>query len=236
MPTIFTVEEKKALKRERKASRKARRRAEVEKVKVRVERIVENTAARSPYLTHPTIIDRVLDVTILPLIPSSVTPNQMTTFRFVMTPIVGVLLFFHFYAVGLVVFALAALSDALDGARARMNSQITTWGIIFDPVADKFLIGTVALIVISTLISFQLAALMVGLEVFLIASVYVRFRGKVIPAKTAGKIKMILQCVGVLLLLLYALFSVPFLLVAATYVLYAAIGFALLSLIVYHSV
>src|SRR5690606_10854774 len=47
-------------------------------------------------------------------------------------------------------FALAAVTDRLDGALARRRGLVTDFGIIADPIADKLLIGT-ALVVLSVL-------------------------------------------------------------------------------------
>ncbi len=53
---------------------------------------------------------------------------------------------------------------------------------------------------------------------------------------TMGKIKMLLQCFGIIFLLFYILSGAAFWLPVATYTLYAAVVFALLSLLVYRSV
>ena len=133
-------------------------------------------------------------------------------------------------------FVLAALSDALDGARARTEHRITKWGIVADPIADKLLIGTVSLLVIWKYIGWPLVAAIVSVELVLAASAYFRYSGKLIPAKMVGKLKMILQCFGVGFVLLYSIFPNPYLLSVGEYVLYVSLIFALASLIVYRSI
>jgi CDP-diacylglycerol--glycerol-3-phosphate 3-phosphatidyltransferase len=191
---------------------------------------------RPNYISGITIIDRILEKTILKLFPLFVRPNFLTIFRFVCIPFIVLLLLYENYDLGFWLFIIAAVTDALDGAMARTRNQITDWGIVFDPFADKLLIGSVSLIVISKFISPTLAGVIVAIEVFLIISSYIRFRGEIVPAKTAGKIKMILQSVGVGLLLLSAVINLPVLVVISTYILYLAVISALLSLFVYRSI
>lgn len=201
-----------------------------------VGRILGEGTAKFRYLSRPTSIDRVLEVILLPFLPRRVTPNQLTVFRLAATPVVMALLLTKAYAWGTALFILAALSDAADGAIARTTNRVTAWGIMFDPIADKLLVGSVALILVPAYLGAGLAWAIVAVEAVLIASVYLRYGGKVVPAKTAGKIKMILQCVGLAMLLLYVNLGAPVLLMIAAYVLYASLFFALLSLFVYRSI
>ena len=66
--------------------------------------------------------------TILRAFPRRVTPNQVTMFRFIATPIVLYLLVVGYYGWGLAAFLIAACSDAIDGALARTRNQVTDWG------------------------------------------------------------------------------------------------------------
>jgi phosphatidylglycerophosphate synthase len=140
------------------------------------------------------------------------------------------------YLLGTILFLFSAFSDALDGALARTGHRITTWGTLYDPIADKLLIGTVSVIAISRYIGHHIALAIIILEILLVASAYFRYKGRVVPAKTMGKTKMILQCMGVIFLLFSVLFNIPILLVIATYTLYIALGFGLLSLFVFRSI
>ncbi|HEU5114415.1 MAG TPA: hypothetical protein VFT82_01460, partial [Candidatus Paceibacterota bacterium] len=85
-------------------------------------------------------------------------------------------------------------------------------------------------------ISTYLALGIVVIEVLLVSSAYFRYKGRVVPAKTMGKTKMILQCLGIIVLLFYIVFEIPALLAIATYTLYLAIVFGLLSLLVFRSI
>ncbi|PIQ67992.1 MAG: hypothetical protein COV91_06295 [Candidatus Taylorbacteria bacterium CG11_big_fil_rev_8_21_14_0_20_46_11] len=192
--------------------------------------------ARLEYLTRVTPFDRFFSATILPLIPKSVSPNRITMMRFVSIPIILTLLFFEYNLAGTILFVLSALSDALDGAIARTRHRITKWGIVADPIADKLLIGSVALLVVWKYLGWPLTFAIVFIELVLAGSAYFRYGGKLMPAKTVGKIKMILQSFGVGFVLLYSIVPVTGLLLTGQYILYTAIVFGLASLFVYRSI
>ncbi|MDO8579356.1 MAG: CDP-alcohol phosphatidyltransferase family protein [bacterium] len=201
-----------------------------------IDRFLDVPEAKVTYLTRATHIDHFLKTVFLPLIPSHVTPNQITKFRLISIPFVAFLFVFDYYEAGTILFLFSAFSDALDGALARTKKKVTSWGTFYDPIADKLLIGTVSVIVISKYIGLGLASTIIFLEVLLVSLAYVRYKGKIVPAKTIGKSKMVLQCVGIIILLFYIVLGIPILLVIATYILYLAIVFALLSLFVFRSI
>ncbi len=201
-----------------------------------LDRLLDVPEAKVTYLTRATAIDRVIARTFLRLIPDSVTPNQITKFRLISVPFIAVLLGLDFYVAGTALFLLSALSDALDGALARTKRRITTWGTLYDPIADKLLVGTVSVIIVSKYLGPHLALAIVALEVLLVSSAYHRYKGRIVPAKSMGKIKMILQCLGIISLLFYILVQAPALLALAAYLLYGAILFGLLSLFVFRSI
>lgn len=192
--------------------------------------------ARLEYLTKVTIFDRMFSATILPLFPRSFSPNRITIFRFISIPIILTLLILGYNIAGTILFVLAALSDALDGAVARTQHRITKWGIVADPIADKLLIGLVSLLVVLKYLDWHVTLAIVSIELVLAFSAYFRYRGKLMPAKTVGKMKMILQCVGVGFVLLYGIVPSPVFLIIGQYILYLAIIFGLASLFVYRSI
>lgn len=201
-----------------------------------LDRFLDVPEAKVSYLTKATVIDRFLAATFLKLFPDFVTPNQITRFRLISIPFVAFLLAFDYYAAGTILFLFAAFSDALDGALARTKRNVTSWGTFYDPIADKLLIGAASVIVVSKYIGLGLATAIVFLEVLLVSLAYVRYKGRIVPAKIMGKTKMILQCLGIIILLFYVVLEIPILLTIATYTLYLAIVFALLSLLVFRSI
>jgi len=187
---------------------------------------------------HPNFFDRILAKAFLKLIPRFVTPNHVTIFRYLTIPFILILLVYGQNGLGIILFSISAFSDAVDGSLARTRNQITNWGRLHDPLADKLLIGSVGALVVSIYISFYLIAFIIFIEIFLIISALVKIkRGKeTITALLPGKIKMILQSLGVGLTLLFIVFPWPIILLLAAIFLSVSIFFALLSLIVYSSI
>ncbi len=201
-----------------------------------LERVLNMSEARVRYFSKVTPIDRILAATLLKLIPESITPNRITLFRFITIPFILYFLLADYMLLGTILFVISAFSDALDGARARVTKHITSWGILCDPFADKLLIGSVAMVMISKYINVYLAVAIVSIELLLVAFSYLRYKGHLVPAKTVGKLKMVLQCFGIGFVMLFALLGTPWLLVVATYILYVAVGFGLMSLLVYNTI
>ena len=199
-------------------------------------KVLDLAESRANALKKVTAIDRVIKVLFLGLLPKSVTPNQITVFRFITIPFIIFFLLRGDYLISSILFMFSALSDAIDGALARTTNQVTRWGILADPLADKLLVGSASVILISRFLYWKLAAIIVFIELMIVASAYYRYKGRVIPAKTTGKIKMILQCVGIIFLFFYVLFGTPVLLVISEIILYLAVVFALLSLLIYKSI
>ena len=202
--------------------------------KILLFRVFDNPKPK--YIAKVTAIDRFIDKVFLWAFPQSVNPNHITVFRFITIPFIVYFLLVESYKIAFVLFVISAISDAIDGTIARTRNKISDWGIIFDPFADKLLIGSVGGIIIFKFLSPAIAFTIIFLEIILIASSYYRFKGRIIPAKTVGKIKMILQCVGVCFVFLFLLIGSSIFLIIATYILYAAIIFGLLSLFVYRSI
>lgn len=70
-------------------------------------------------------------------------PNKLTLLRILLVPVFLVFMYIPMpfqYTLALVVFALASITDALDGHIARKHHLITTFGKFADPLADKVLV------------------------------------------------------------------------------------------------
>ena len=179
--------------------------------------------------------DRVLAKSILKFFPKWVYPNHITVFRFAATPIVVILMLYGRYYIGLFAFLAVAFTDALDGSLARVRNQITQWGKAYDPLADKILIGSMVFIIVLRYIDFWTALIIIGLEVVIVLAGWIRQRreGRVIEANRWGKIKMMLQVLGVSILLISIIFNWASLIPLASGTLYLAIAFAVVSLLTY---
>ncbi len=200
------------------------------------QKVLDLAESQAHFLAKATFVDRIIQKLFLGLVPKSVTPNHITVFRFVTIPFLVILLWDGHYLGGTILFLFSAFSDAVDGALARTTGQITRWGILADPLADKLLVGSTALILIWRFLNWQLAVLIVVIEVFIVAMSYYRYKGKVVPAKIVGKLKMILQCFGIIFLFFHVLFGGIWWLPLAWLTLVAGVVFALLSLLLYKSI
>ncbi len=69
-------------------------------------------------------------------------PNLLTLARILLLPFFAATLIYEEYQYALLLFIAASVTDLLDGLVARIKNQITYFGSILDPVADKFFLIT----------------------------------------------------------------------------------------------
>lgn len=148
-------------------------------------------------------------------------PNKLTVSRMVMIP-VFVLFFYleftgHFF-VALAVFAIASLTDLFDGKIARRYNLVTNLGKFLDPIADKVLVSSAFIIMLTlpwifTAFTGSWALIVAGCGVALILAreiIISGFRmvaadsGKVIVADMFGKYKTVFQDASIVVLLISA--------------------------------
>ncbi len=178
--------------------------------------------------------DRLLGATVVKLIPQWVEPNHVTVLRFFLIPIILILILNEEWRYALPLFLLTAFTDALDGTLARLRNKITMWGTIADPIADKLLIGLVAIILVSQFLSPAFAALIVALELLIVAGAAYRGRkGVHTSANNWGKSKMFLQVVGVSCLLLAPIIGQTMTVPAAGAALALALPIGIVSFLTY---
>ncbi|HEY4502212.1 MAG TPA: CDP-alcohol phosphatidyltransferase family protein [Candidatus Paceibacterota bacterium] len=187
---------------------------------------------------HLTLTDKILKIVLLPFIPVWVLPNHITYFRLLMIPIIILFLTVKVYSVGVVLFILAAFSDAVDGALARTRNQITDVGKILDPLVDKVLIVSIVIMLVPQYFGWLLTGTILLFEILLVGNAFLmqKWQATVIQANGAGKIKMIFQSCGVAMLLIFVAFPIPFFLFLAQILLYIGVASALISLFVYRSI
>jgi CDP-diacylglycerol---glycerol-3-phosphate 3-phosphatidyltransferase len=133
-------------------------------------------------------------------------PNALTLLRILAVP-VGVVALLgetpNGDALAAGVFALAALTDGLDGYIARSRDSVTTFGKLMDPLADKLLI-TAALLSLVSLhrLAPWIAMVIIAREVAVtILRTIAAERGIVIAASWLGKLKTVLQIAAVIALI-----------------------------------
>lgn len=136
-------------------------------------------------------------------------PNALTTLRLLLVPLFVWLLMREggddpASSVGaVVVFVVAMVTDLVDGKIARERGQVTSFGTIADPIADKALVGS-ALIGLSLLgqVPWWATAVILLREVGVTVLRFVVIRHGVMPAGRGGKSKTALQTVTLVLLML----------------------------------
>lgn len=179
--------------------------------------------------------DRLLRATVLRLIPHWILPNHVTIVRFILIPFVLYTLWIERWPLALFLFLLAALTDAIDGSMARTRKQITMWGTVADPVADKLLIGSVVVLFVAQEVNIVFAAIIVLMEFLIVLGAFIRNRRKhqYVSANEYGKMKMVLQVIGVSLLLVAKLLGFKLFVPFAVGTLTLAIVFAVVSFLTY---
>src|SRR5208337_1276605 len=137
-------------------------------------------------------------------------PNSITMSRIVMIPLMLWILSPHFPLQGphgeqeilaSVLFVLASITDGLDGYLARKRAQITTMGMLLDPIADKIMVtaALVALVAYNPhVVKVWIVVVIIGRE-FLISGLrsIASSEGFTIQASDLGKLKTVIQIVSV---------------------------------------
>ncbi len=162
-------------------------------------------------------------------------PNKLTIFRIILIPVIILVYLFPYEAFGIVpltlhvggvdlsiinlvallIYVIAAVTDALDGNIARSRNLITTFGKFADPIADKLLTTTMFLLFVSQgIIPVIPVIIMIARDTFVDGCrMMAASNGKVVAAGMMGKLKTVLQMVTVALVLLnnlpFALLNLP---------------------------
>ncbi len=143
-----------------------------------------------------------------PAVPVVNLPNALTMGRLLVVPFFALVLVVDGVSdgarlVAAALFALACLTDVVDGHLARRRGQVTDFGIMADPIADKALVGT-ALVGLSLLgtLPWWATLVILGREVAVTAMRSALARHGMIPAGRGGKLKALSQNIAVTLYLL----------------------------------
>jgi CDP-diacylglycerol---glycerol-3-phosphate 3-phosphatidyltransferase len=136
-------------------------------------------------------------------------PNSITLIRICSIPLlIWILSSNHFSSehgakelIASAVFIAAAMTDGIDGYLARRRQQITTMGILLDPMADKLLIAAAFVLLVQfnpVLVPAWIAIIIIGRE-FLVSGLrsIAASGGFTIEASDLGKFKMVVQIVSV---------------------------------------
>jgi CDP-diacylglycerol--glycerol-3-phosphate 3-phosphatidyltransferase len=133
-------------------------------------------------------------------------PNVLTVVRILLVPVLVVALLVEtpngsVIAAG--VFAVAALTDGLDGYIARSRDAVTTFGKVMDPIADKLLIAAALISLVSLERLAAWVAMVIIAREFAVSGLRIAAgqQGVIIPASLLGKAKTIVQVVAVMALI-----------------------------------
>ncbi len=136
-------------------------------------------------------------------------PNKLTLLRIVLVP------FFVFFLLAggggafnltaLLVFAVASLTDMLDGKIARSRGLITTFGKLMDPLADKILVMSAMICFVALGLAPAWVVILILTREFLVTSLRLiaAGEGRVIAADKWGKIKTVTQMIWIIWALLW---------------------------------
>src|SRR5262245_59069919 len=125
-------------------------------------------------------------------------PNQLTAARFVLAIVLFVLIEFDQWIACIIVFALAAITDWLDGYLARLQGLVSTLGRNLDPLVDKVLICGAFIFLLAEPragLAAWMVTVVVGRELIITGlRSFLENQGATFGADWLGKVKMVLQC------------------------------------------
>jgi CDP-diacylglycerol--glycerol-3-phosphate 3-phosphatidyltransferase len=130
-------------------------------------------------------------------------PTALTLSRIVLIP-VFVYAVYLYPVFGAFIFGIASITDFLDGYLARRSGDITKFGIILDPIADKFLVISALIVLVDMERLPAWIAIVIIVREFLVTGLRVVALSKdiVIAAELGGKVKTTLQIIAILCLIL----------------------------------
>src|SRR5204862_5212861 len=110
------------------------------------------------------------------------------------------------YALEIVIFGMASLTDIVDGMLARRRNKVSTLGKFLDPIADKLLISAALIVLVEKHLAPSWAVVIIVGREFIITGLrsVAASEGIVIQARNIGKLKMWAQCIAVVALLVAA--------------------------------
>ena len=139
-------------------------------------------------------------------------PNKLTVLRIILTFVFMGFLYTSGIAaktIALFIFLFASLTDALDGYIAKKNNQITDFGRLMDPIADKILVLAALLAFVERgVVPAWMVVVIIFREVVVTGlRILALTKGKVLPADSGGKRKTVWQLLAITIILLFLIFK-----------------------------
>ncbi len=160
-------------------------------------------------------------------------PNILTALRIALIPVFALTYGRVAPAVSLLIFLAASLTDCLDGYLARKWNQITEFGKLFDPLADKLLLLTVlCCLAESDVIPWWILILMTAKELLMMAgSMWLLRKNVVVSANVLGKAATVVFIAA--LTFVFPWHPLGALTTVGNVLLYVAVALSMAALIVY---
>lgn len=128
------------------------------------------------------------------------TPNKLTLLRVIMIPVFMVFyMYTNWSLLTTIIFVLAFLTDMLDGYLARKNNQVSNFGKIMDPLADKVLVAAAMVLLTASGVVNPWITILVLAREFAVSGIRIAAaaEGNVVAASWWGKIKTIEQFIAI---------------------------------------
>lgn len=160
-------------------------------------------------------------------------PNFLTLPRICLAPLLVSVILDHRYGLAFALFVVAGLTDALDGAMARLLHQRTMLGQYLDPVADKLLLSTLFLVLTHMgLIPLNITVLVFSRDVSILVVSAILFAAtgrREFRPSLLGKANTLTQISTVAVVLLYQIYKAPWVAQARQVTLWATMGITIAS-------
>lgn len=160
--------------------------------------------------------------------------NKLTVIRMILVPVFLICAIVGSTAgniAALVIFVVAAITDKLDGYIARSKNQVTNFGKFMDPLADKLLVTSALIILVERgIIPSWIVVIIIARE-FIVSGLrtLAASQGVVIAASNWGKLKTVVQMVGIVMALLSLVYSPSWLSTLTQVTIYLAAIITLIS-------
>jgi len=138
--------------------------------------------------------------------------NKLTILRIILVPLMVIIPFLNIegsiygiptsFLIIDIIFAIAAITDKLDGYIARSRNQITTFGKFLDPIADKIVVVAAMIMLVEFGHLPSVIPIIVIFREFVVSGyrlIAVQKNGEVIAANFWGKLKTVTQMIAIIL-------------------------------------
>ena len=160
-------------------------------------------------------------------------PNLLTLLRICLMPFLVAAVLEGRYQISFILFLVAGLTDALDGALARLLQQRTVLGHYLDPVADKLLLSTLFIVLThKALIPTTVTALVFGRDLGILvvaALLYAAVGWREFSPSVFGKANTLAQVTAIAVVLLHQLTGATWVVVLRAFALYATMALTVIS-------